>query len=35
MKRIIDSAIDALKRDKNSPDKIEIVGTDTVENPFA
>jgi hypothetical protein len=35
LKRIIDASIDALKRDKNLPDKIEILGTDTVENPFS
>ena len=35
LKRIIDASIDALKRDKNLPDKIEVVGTDTVENPFS
>lgn len=34
LKRIIDSSIDALKRDKNLPDHIEITGTDSVENPF-
>lgn len=34
LKRIIDASIDALKRDKNLPDRIEIVGTDSVENPF-
>ena len=34
LKRIIDTSIDALKRDKNLPDKIEIMGTDTVDNPF-
>lgn len=34
LKRIIDASIDSLKREKNLPDKIEVVGTDTVENPF-
>lgn len=34
MKRIIDASIDALKREKNLPARIEVIGTDTVENPF-
>jgi hypothetical protein len=34
LKRIIDASIDALKRDKSLPEHIEIVGVDTVENPF-
>lgn len=34
LKRIIDASIDALKRDKNLPDKIETIATDSVENPF-
>ena len=34
LKRIIDSAIDEMKRDKNLPDHIEIKESDTVENPF-
>jgi hypothetical protein len=34
LKRIIYASIEALKRDKNLSDKIEVVGTDTVENPF-
>lgn len=35
LKRIIDTSIDALKRDKNLPDRIIILGTDTIENPFS
>ncbi|MHB8100338.1 MAG: hypothetical protein ACYDD5_12210 [Sulfuricurvum sp.] len=34
LKRIIDASIDALKRDKNLPERIEIIPVDTVENPF-
>ena len=34
LKRIIDSSIDALKRDKNLPDKIEILEIESVTNPF-
>jgi lantibiotic modifying enzyme len=34
LKRIIDASIDALKRDKNLPNRIEIMRTDTVDNPF-
>lgn len=34
LKRIIDASIEALRRDKHLPDKIEIVGTDRVANPF-
>lgn len=34
LKRIIDSSIDALKRDKNLPDKIEILEIESVANPF-
>jgi hypothetical protein len=34
IKRIIDASIDALKRDKNLPEQIEVIGSDTVENPF-
>lgn len=34
LKHIIDASIDALKRDENLPDRIEILGTDTIENPF-
>jgi len=34
LKRIVDSSIDALRRDKNLPEHIAVMGTDTVENPF-
>lgn len=34
LKRIIDASIDALKRAKSLPEHIEILGTNTVENPF-
>ena len=34
LKRIIDASIDALKRERNLPDHIEVIKTDTVENPF-
>lgn len=34
LKRIIDASIDALKRDKNLPEHIEILSVDTVDNPF-
>jgi len=34
LKRIIDASIDALKRDKNLPEHIVVLGVDTVENPF-
>ena len=34
LKRIIDASIEALKRDKSLPEHIEILGTDTVVNPF-
>lgn len=34
LKRIIDSSIDALKREKNLPDKIEILEVESVSNPF-
>ncbi len=34
LKRIIDASVDALKRDKSLPEHIEILGPDTVENPF-
>jgi hypothetical protein len=34
LKRIIDSSIDALKREKNLPDKIEILEVESVANPF-
>jgi hypothetical protein len=34
LKRILDASIDPLKRDKNLPEHIAVLGTDTVENPF-
>ena len=34
LKRIIDASIDALKRERNLPEHIEVIKTDTVENPF-
>jgi hypothetical protein len=34
LKRIIDSSVDALKREKNLPDKIEILEVESVANPF-
>ncbi len=34
LKRIIDSSIDALKREKNLPDKIEVLEAESVANPF-
>lgn len=34
LKRLIDASIDALKRDKNLPDQIEIQADETVQNPF-
>lgn len=34
LKRIIDSSVDALKREKNLPDKIEILEVESVPNPF-
>ena len=34
LKRIIDASIDALKRDKNLPDQITTVPSESVENPF-
>ena len=34
LKRIIASSIDALKRDKNLPDKIEILEIESVGNPL-
>lgn len=34
LKRIIDASIDALKRDKNLPDQIEIRMPQNVPNPF-
>ena len=34
LKRIIDASIEEMKRDKNLPDKIDILQTNTVPNPF-
>lgn len=34
LKRLLDATIDALKREKNLPEYIELKQTDTVENPF-
>lgn len=34
LKRFIDASIDALKRDKNLPDRIETIPSETVSNPF-
>lgn len=34
LKRIIDASIDALKRDKNLPDHIDIQPSENVQNPF-
>lgn len=34
LKRIIDASIDALKRDKNLPDKIATLPEESVTNPF-
>lgn len=34
LKRLIDSAIDELKRDKQLPDHISLKEADIVENPF-
>lgn len=34
LKRIIDASIDALKRDKNLPDRIDINPSESVQNPF-
>lgn len=34
LKRIIDSSIDALRRNKNLPQRIEVLQTDSVDNPF-
>lgn len=33
-KRIIDASIDALKKDKNLPEQIELTSIDNVDNPF-
>lgn len=34
LKRIIDASIDALKWDKNLPDQITTVPSESVDNPF-
>lgn len=34
LKRVIDAAIDEMKRDKNLPDKIAIDPSQLVDNPF-
>ena len=34
LKRLIDASIDALNREKNLPDRIEIQPSDSIENPF-
>lgn len=34
LKRIIDASIEALRRDKSLPERIEVEETDSVENPF-
>lgn len=34
LKRIIDASIDALKRDKSLPERIEIKVPESVKNPF-
>lgn len=34
LKRIVDASIDALKRDRNLPDRIEIKAAQSVKNPF-
>jgi hypothetical protein len=34
LKRLIDASIDALKRDKNLPDRITTAPTESVQNPF-
>jgi hypothetical protein len=34
LKRIIDASIEALRRDKNLPDKLEIKASESVQNPF-
>jgi len=34
LKRLIDASIDALKRDHNLPDHIEVQPTENVKNPF-
>ncbi len=34
LKRIVDASIDALKRDRNLPDYIDIKASESVKNPF-
>lgn len=34
LKRLIDASVDALKRDINLPDRIEIKPSESIENPF-
>jgi hypothetical protein len=34
LKRVVDASIEALRRDKNLPDKLEIKTSERVENPF-
>ena len=34
LKRVIDASIDALKRDKNLPDKIATLPEESLANPF-
>lgn len=34
LKRIIDASVEALRRDKNLPERIEVEKSDSVENPF-
>ena len=34
LKRIVDASIDALKRDRNLPDHINIKAAESVKNPF-
>lgn len=34
LKRIIDASIDALKRDKDLPDRIDVSPSESVQNPF-
>ncbi|MFH0710185.1 MAG: hypothetical protein V2A75_08265 [Pseudomonadota bacterium] len=34
LKRIVDASIDALKRDRNLPDRIDIKTAESVKNPF-
>jgi len=34
LKRIIDASVEALRRDKNLPERIEVEKTESIENPF-